>query len=483
RQFLEARGFPDTPRFMEAFARFNLYGSRYKKAVLEALERASGHKEPVVLAAAQVEHVMPQTLSEPWRAALGPEHARIHSTWLHTPGNLTLTGYNAELHNKPFAAKRQDYQASNIAMTRALAEFETWGEPEIERRGRALAEVAARVWPGPAAPVPRADEEASASPSRFDIRLRFWDGFRQHLQASGSPLRPGKPRPHYNLPCGRLAPGVVLYAQLNLKNERLAVSAYFHGEAPLRLYHDFREHRDAIEAEVGSKLAWTHGPGMKSGEIVLRNPVDPTDESLWPSYYDWMRRALETFRRVLGPRIPKDEAVGPKGVKSRESASGELSASGALGLEYWAALRTRLIDGHSPLKPQKPLPQHWTNYAIGRSGFHLSASFVRTRREIGVWLVLSGPLAKPHFHLLAHDQAAIESELGTEVEWRELPGKKECHVVLRRPADPTRREDWPEQHAWLQDALEAFQRVFGPRIKGLNAGTDAPEPMSPGPEP
>ena len=49
RRFLEARGFPDTPRFVEAFARFNLYGSRYKKAVLEALERAYEHKEPVVL--------------------------------------------------------------------------------------------------------------------------------------------------------------------------------------------------------------------------------------------------------------------------------------------------------------------------------------------------------------------------------------------------------------------------------------------------
>src|SRR4051812_16833235 len=40
RRFLEARDFPDTPRFVEAFTRFNLYGSRYRKAVLEALERA-----------------------------------------------------------------------------------------------------------------------------------------------------------------------------------------------------------------------------------------------------------------------------------------------------------------------------------------------------------------------------------------------------------------------------------------------------------
>ena len=259
---------------------------------------------------AQVEHVMPQTLSEPWRAALGPDFERVHSTWLHTPGNLTLTGYNAELSNKPFEAKRQEYQGSNIVMTRKLAEQETWGEAQIEQRGRAMAEVAARVWPGPAAPVRRADDEAKATPSRFELRLRYWDGFREYLDASGSPFKPRKHKPHYSLTCGRLAPGVVLYAYLNLKNERLAVSAYFDGEAALRLYHDLREHRDAIEAEVGSKLVWSQGPTKKSGEIVLRNPVDPTDETLWPTYYDWMRRSLETFQRVLGPRIAEARAAG-----------------------------------------------------------------------------------------------------------------------------------------------------------------------------
>ena len=52
-------------------------------------------------------------------------------------------------------------------------------------------------------------------------------------------------------------------------------------------------------------------------------------------------------------------------------------------------------------------------------------------------------------------------------------------VVLRNSADPTRREDWPEQHARLRDKLEAFHRVFRPRIKGLDAGDLALEPTTP----
>ena len=297
-----------------------------------------------------------------------------------------------------------------------------------------MAEVAARVWPGPAAPVRRAEDEAKATPSRFETRLRFWDGFREHIQASGSPLKPGKPQPHYSLACGRLAPGVVLYAYLNLRNERLAVSAYFHGEAPLRIYHDLREHRDAIEAEVGAKLVWTHEPGRKSGEIVLRNPVDPTEEALWPSYYDWMRRSLETFRRVLGPRMPKDECPGSE---DPGGAGGGLVGHRRARAGVLVGTARPAHRGRQPHEAPQAVAQHWTNFAVGRSGFYLSAGFVRTRREIGVWLILDGPHAKEHFHALAKDREAIEAELGTELEWRELPDKKQSNVVLRRSADPT----------------------------------------------
>ena len=230
RHFLEARGFPDTPRFVEAFTRFNLYGSRYRKVLLEAIERANDHKEPAVLTNSQVEHIMPQTLTDAWRSALGPDAEQIHATWLHTPGNLTLTGYNAELHNKPFPDKRKEYVDSNIVMTRQLAERETWGDAEIRQRGESMAQVAATIWPGPAAPVRRIDQETKTIPSRFDLRLRYWTGFSEHLKAVGSSLAVQNPRPYYDRRCGRLAPRIILYAYFNLRNQRIAVGVLFDGK-------------------------------------------------------------------------------------------------------------------------------------------------------------------------------------------------------------------------------------------------------------
>jgi hypothetical protein len=438
------------------------------------MERAYEHKEPVVLDNAQVEHVMPQTLSEPWRAALGPDHERVHSTWLHTPGNLTLTGYNAELHNKPFAAKREEYKVSNIVMTRELAGFETWGEAQIEQRGRAMAEVAARVWPGPAAPVRRVEDSAEGTPARYELRLRFWNGFVAYLQESGSPLKPAKPKPYYSLRCGRLAQGVTQQAYINLKNDRIAVSAYFNGAGQRRVYHALAEHRDAIEAEIGAKLVWSQGPSQQAFEIVLRNPVDPYNEALWPTYYDWMRRSLETFQRVLGPRIaPASPAPSsrPKGVPSE---------TGALYREYWEALKAHLEENGSPIRSRKPQPQQWMDFAIGRRYIHLCTTAVISRKEIMVSLYLSGSDAKANFHRLRSDSPAIEAEIGSPLEWRELPEKKSSLVTLRlREADPTDRASWPQQHSWLRETLEAFARVLGPRARMLGGESTAAEETPP----
>ena len=453
RRYLESRGFPDTPRFVEAFARFNLYGSRYGKAVLAALERAQEHKEPADPGPAQIEHVMPQTLSGPWRDALGPEAEEIHATWLHTPGNLTLTGYNQELHNHPFAAKREEYKESHFVLTRLLADHETWGEAEIRQRGHELAELAARIWPGPAAPVRRIEEPAGTAPGRFDIRLRYWTGFRDFLNAAGSPLDLQEPTTSYNLRCGRLGPGVVLIAYLQLKNSRLAVSACFYGKKGNALFEDLKEHRDAIEAELGAPLDWTATPGGSYREILLHNPIDPTDEVLWPSDFDWMRRTLETLHRVVGSHIEKS---GPaQGAEAKDS----------LYLDYWTAFRDRLLQAGGDLKPRKPRPEGWMHFSVGRSDAVLIALASRRDRWIGSELILYGDSGRASYEAMEVDGAAIEQEFGEPLEWRGQPGGKHSKIRIRRMGvEPSNRKDWTEQHQWLQAKLERLYAVLVPRL-------------------
>lgn len=159
-RYLLNSGYPDDARFKEAFVRCNLYESKYCRFVLTSIEESRGHLEPAVLAGADIEHIMPQTLTHHWRHDLGPDADRIHAAWLHTPGNLTLSAYNETLSNRPFSEKRLHYAQSNIGITRELAKFEKWSEPEIRQRGEAMAVVAAKIWIGPSQPfiAPAADQ-------------------------------------------------------------------------------------------------------------------------------------------------------------------------------------------------------------------------------------------------------------------------------------------------------------------------------------
>ena len=92
--YLLQNEYPSDSRFKSSFVGFNLYDSPYGRFILESFEKGRGHREPADLAGAEVEHIMPQTLTPQWRHDLGTEADRIHGQWLHSPGNLTLSAYN-----------------------------------------------------------------------------------------------------------------------------------------------------------------------------------------------------------------------------------------------------------------------------------------------------------------------------------------------------------------------------------------------------
>lgn len=161
---------------------------------------------------------------------------------------------------------------------------------------------------------------------------------------------------------------------------------------------------------------------------------------------------------------------------SRQSQTGSISSTKQLQLEYWTALKNHLDESDSLVRPRKPQPQHWADFAVGRSYFWLSAYASVQQKRIGVQLGMAGPEAKAHFHLLRQDKEIIESELESSLDWRELPNRKQSYVTLdNSDFDPSDRSQWLQQHTWLHKQLEAFYKCFAPKIKVLNAGDYVPE--------
>ena len=154
------RRFPSDDEFRRDFQSRDLYNFRSRSYWLRRLENF-GRKERVAVDEYTIEHILPQNenLSPKWREALGEEWGRIQQTWLHTLGNLTLTGYNSDYSDRAFTEKRdmpdaleKGLKQSPLKLNQGLGILETWNEDTIKARAGKLAEIGVGVWPAPKLP-------------------------------------------------------------------------------------------------------------------------------------------------------------------------------------------------------------------------------------------------------------------------------------------------------------------------------------------
>lgn len=138
-------------------------------------------------------------------------------------------------------------------------------------------------------------------------------------------------------------------------------------------------------------------------------------------------------------------------------------------LEFWTGWQAWLQARGSTLRPQKPLPKHWTNIALGRSGIRLAATVNSSESLVGMEVFIRHENSKSMFKQLQARQAEIDAALGTTLEWMELPGGHACRILQVRPASPLENEDqWPAYYAWLEQAALRMSEVFRPLVRELS---------------
>ncbi|WP_418139567.1 DUF262 domain-containing protein [Oceanimonas smirnovii] len=183
------RRFPANDEFKRHLAERDLYNFRSRSYWLRRLENFE-RKERVPVDEYTIEHIMPQNENLPakWRDELGPEWQRVHETWLHTLGNLTLTGYNSEYSDRCFAEKRDmqgGFRQSPLRLNEGLGAIESWNEAAIRQRAEKLASLAIKVWDAPSLPeeVLESYRSEAARPESYSL-----DDHPQLLE--GAPMRP-----------------------------------------------------------------------------------------------------------------------------------------------------------------------------------------------------------------------------------------------------------------------------------------------------
>ncbi len=143
--------FPNNDEFKDCFIAIDFYKFQKNRYFFERLENFD-RKERVYTHEYTIEHIMPQKLTEEWERDLGENFQEIHDKYLHTIGNLTLTGYNPEYSNKSFQEKQgmeKGFKDSPLRLNQGLRDLESFGEEEIKKRANDLADLALKIWTYP----------------------------------------------------------------------------------------------------------------------------------------------------------------------------------------------------------------------------------------------------------------------------------------------------------------------------------------------
>jgi len=182
---------------------------------------------------------------------------------------------------------------------------------------------------------------------------------------------------------------------------------------------------------------------------------------------------VELWRIGDSPLAPKFEVVvkpNDWAKSGRENARvvTEASPTKQLQQRFWQTLIDKLATSAPHIRPQKPRPQHWLNNSIGRSGFALNPTANTRDERLGVELWMPGVEAKQRFASLAAQRTEIESRLGFDLDWQELPDAMACRVASWYPNASLEDESrWSEYLDWIVRRLIKMDEVLRPVVKTL----------------
>ncbi len=169
--------FPRNTETINALKEKDVYNIKPKNRtyLLERLENFQNN-EPVAIEGNSditIEHIFPQNPDPKWKIELGAdEYNLIKENYLNTIGNLTLSGNNGKLSNKPFLDKKvmnvdgkeQGYTFSRLWLNRDLKEKSKWDKTEIEKRANTISERFIKIWE-----IPEIDIELEATNDEINI--------------------------------------------------------------------------------------------------------------------------------------------------------------------------------------------------------------------------------------------------------------------------------------------------------------------------
>jgi flagellar biosynthesis regulator FlaF len=146
----------------------------------------------------------------------------------------------------------------------------------------------------------------------------------------------------------------------------------------------------------------------------------------------------------------------------------DISSTGRLLQDFWTQLVQHLTSHAPRIRPQKPSAKNYLNTQLSRKGFSLRATATVRPQRLGVDLYIELPEAKQHFTQLLAQKAEIESKLGFDLDWQEMPGAMSVRIATYfSDASLDDKGRWSEYLNWLADRMTKMESVFAPLVQLL----------------
>lgn len=131
---------PTDKEFEYALIYKPLYKKTICKFVLSVIENST--KEHIDVSNLTIEHILPQKENAAvWKKEVGENYSSVYEVYLHTLGNLTITGHNSELGTKSFSEKKKIIKENSKAniLNKEVLSADKWNETSIINRAKILA--------------------------------------------------------------------------------------------------------------------------------------------------------------------------------------------------------------------------------------------------------------------------------------------------------------------------------------------------------
>jgi hypothetical protein len=138
---------------------------------------------------------------------------------------------------------------------------------------------------------------------------------------------------------------------------------------------------------------------------------------------------------------------------------GQLTDTKMMRLDFWNKFVSYSQEKKSKLKLRKVRAQHWYTISFGSSDSILSLTINTQNKQIGCEVYI--PNSKQTYQYLSNQRDEIEKQIGSKLEWMELPEKKASRIKLSTNADLEQENKWQEYFEWMKSTAELFQKVFG----------------------